>query len=84
MNIGERHNWIFATPASDGALAASSLAMVRRGLGHERILEKSNGKRRHHESHHQPGGGLHAERYGREDTEQHAKSVCVRSEATLR
>ena len=55
-NIGERHFWIIATLASDGAPAASFLALVCRGLGHERILEK----RRHHESHHQPGCRLHA------------------------
>ena len=59
-DIGRRHFWIVATSASDGALAASSLALVCRGVGHERILKK----RRHHESHHQPGSRIPASHNG--------------------
>merc|ERR1711973_190107 len=66
-----------ATPAFDGALAAPSLAMVCCGLGHERILEKSNGKRRHPESHHQPGSSFHAKRHGREDEGRNSRRSWV-------
>ena len=84
-DIGERLFWIVATPASDGALAASSLALVCRGLGHERILEK----RRHHESHHQPSSRIHASHNGQlgQDLQEgdgeirpHTSKLCQRAQ----
>ena len=84
-DIGRRHFWIVATPKSDGALAASSLALVCRGLGHESILEK----RRHHESHHQPGSRIHASHNGQlgQDLQEgdgeirpHTSKLCQRAQ----